>query len=92
MAGLQKLGVLVNSLSELIPMLGASSPAGQDLLDTVKKLAKHVPPGTASPAQGGNQIQRMATQNAQSGQAIAALKNQQAQQGGGAPPSAAAAA
>lgn len=60
--GLQGLSLVVKGLERLIPLLGAGSDAGQDALEALKKLSKHIPPGTVSPAAQQNEMekQRMA--------------------------------
>ena len=45
-AGLQKLGAALQSLTDALPLVGASSEPGQAILDMIKKLAKFVPAGT----------------------------------------------
>lgn len=64
-AGLAKIGVVVKQLESLLPLVGASSEAGQDVLESIKRLAKHIPPGSVSPAAQGNQMQEMMLKLAQ---------------------------
>ncbi len=85
-AGLQKLGVLIDGLATLIPMLGATSDEGKDVIDAVRKLGKHIQPGAVSPASQKNTLQQMmmkAQQNGQVGQQLQAQRMQQAQGGQG---------
>jgi hypothetical protein len=89
-AGLQKLGVALQSLTDALPLVGASSEPGQAILDMIKKLAKFVPPGTMTPAANRNQLEATAMKQGQNNQQMQALKAMQAggQQGkpGGAQP------
>lgn len=63
--GIAGLHMVVELLSRLIPMLGASSDAGQDALESLRKLAKHIPPGTVSPASQNNNLQALALRQQQ---------------------------
>jgi hypothetical protein len=49
-AGKQKIAVLLTQLEQLVPMLGATSEIGAAVLKAINLLAKHVEPGTATPA------------------------------------------
>lgn len=85
-AGLQKLGVALQSLQDALPLLGANSEPGQALLDMIKKLAKFVPPGTMTPAANRNQLEQTALKQGQNNQQMQALKAMQMQKmQGGAP-------
>ena len=86
-AGIQKLGVIVKEMESLIPMLGATSEAGKDVLAALGKLAKHIPTGAVSPASSRNVIQEMMMKSQQNGQMQQQLDKQRAQPpgGGGAP-------
>lgn len=86
MAGLQRLGVTVKQLEQLIPLLGAASEPGKDVLKALNMLVKHVPPGSVTPAAEKNQIQNMALRNAQQGQMMAAMRGGQGGAPGGGPP------
>lgn len=63
--GLAGLSMVVKGLEKLVPLIGATSPVGQDVLESIKRLAKHIPPGTVSPAAEQNQMQRMMLAQAQ---------------------------
>lgn len=80
-AGLQRLGMVVKQLEQLIPMLGSGSEIGKDVLKALNSLVKHVPPGGASPAAEKNNIEQMAMQNAQRAQQAQQMR--QSQGGGG---------
>lgn len=90
-AGLQRLGVVIKQLEQLIPMLGSGSDPGKDVLKALNMLAKHVPSGSVTPAAERNTLQNSMMQNARNNQAMAQMKQRQAQGGGAAPPGAAAA-
>lgn len=57
--GLQGLALVCKGLERLIPLLGASTEAGQDALDALKRLAKHIPPGSVSPAAQQTEMEKM---------------------------------
>ena len=77
---MQRLGLVIKQLEEIIPLAGASSDIGKAALDALNKLVKHVPSGSVTPASAKNNIEQMAMRNAQQGQQMMALK-QQAMQG-----------
>ncbi len=81
-AGLQKLGVALQSLTDALPLVGANSEPGQAILDMIKKLAKFVPPGTMTPAANRNQLEATAMKQGQNNQQMQALKAMQMQGGG----------
>jgi hypothetical protein len=84
-AGLQRLGLAIKQLEQLIPMLGSGSPAGADVLKALNMLSKHVPAGSVTPAAEKTNIDRMAMNNAQNNQQMQALRQGAA---GGAGPAA----
>jgi len=86
-AGLQKLGAALQSLTDALPLVGASSEPGQAILDMIKKLAKFVPAGTMTPAANRNQLEATAMKQGQNNQQMQMLKQMQAggQQGGAMP-------
>lgn len=83
---MQRLGLVVKQLTELLPQLGVQSDAGQAVLKALNSLAKYVPGGSVSPASEKNQIEQMAMKNAQNNQQMQMLKQQQGAQGQAAPP------
>lgn len=86
-AGLQKLGIALQNLQELLPLVGAGSDVGQAVLDSLKKLSKYVPPGSMTPAAQRNQLEATAMKQGQNNQQMEMLKRMQMQQqGGGAQP------
>ena len=81
-AGLQKLGVVVKQLEALLPEVGAGSDIGKAVLESLNKLVKFVPSGSVTPAAQKNSIeaqQRQMAQNNQQAQALAQMRQQQAQ-------------
>lgn len=85
-AGVARFGLILKLLEETIPMLGAASEPGKDALKAIQLIAKHIPPGTNSPATEKNQVQQLMLSQAQAGPRIAQMR--QAMAGGGAPPGA----
>ena len=70
----QALGLIVERMTQIIPMAGAGSDLGQALLDAVKKLAKFVPAGSVTPASRNNQLQEMAMKQGQANQQMEQLR------------------
>lgn len=83
-AGLQRLGLVVKQLGDLIPMLGVTSEPGMAVLEALRKLTKFVPSGSVNPAQERNQLESQMAQNTRNNQQMQALRQQQAQGGQGA--------
>lgn len=84
-AGMQKLGVVVKMMGELIPLLGANSEAGQEILKVLPRLAKYVPAGAVTPAGERNSLEKSMLTNQQNSAQLAQMKQGAAQQGGGQP-------
>jgi hypothetical protein len=82
---MQKLGLVVKQLTDLLPMLGAASEPGKDVLKAIQMLAKHVPPGAVTPAGEQQQLQNMQLKNAQNNQQMQMLRQQMGQGGGASP-------
>ena len=83
---MQKLGVIIQQLQDVLPLVGATSDIGQAVLDALKKFVKFVPAGSVTPAGQRNQLEQMAMKQGQNNQQMQMLKQQQMQgQGGGAP-------
>jgi len=78
-AGMQRVGLIVKQMSEILPLVGATSEVGQALMKAMTALAKHVPPGTNSNMQERNQIEKMALQNRQNGDMQQQLRQQMMQ-------------
>lgn len=73
-AGLQKLGMVVKMLTDILPLLGAGSEGGQAVLKALGSLAKLVPTGSVSPAGERNSLQSILMQNAQQNQQMKLLQ------------------
>ena len=83
-----KLGLIVRLLEQIVPLLGAGTEAGKDVLKSLTTLSKHVPPGAVSPGVENSAMQQTALQMKQQTPQIAALRAMLAQKAaGGAPPS-----
>lgn len=82
-AVLQRLGLVVKQLEEMVPMAGATTPTGKAILSALQSLVKLVPAGSTSPASEQNNIQQMSMRSQQNNQQMQALK-QQLQQAAGA--------
>lgn len=86
-AALQRLGLVVKQLQDLVPLAGVGTDIGKAVLDALKSLSKHVPPGSVTPAGEKNQLESQMMKNAQGNQQMAALRQQMLQgQGGGGQP------
>jgi len=86
-AAVQRLGLVIKQLTDLLGLAGAGSDIGKDILKMLNIATKHVPPGAVTPAAEKNNIERMAMQNAQQGQQAGQMRAQMAGgQPGGAPP------
>lgn len=89
-AGMQKLAMAIKMLTDALPLLGATSEVGGQVMDTIKKLGKHIQPGAMTPASERNNIEQMAMRNQQNSQLQQQMKQQQAgagaEAGAGSPP------
>lgn len=83
-AGLQRLGSVVKQMEELIPLVGAASEPGREILKALNILVKLVPAGSQSPAAQRNNIEQMAMRNVKDNQQMQMLQQQRMQsaQGG----------
>lgn len=88
-AGMARLSMIVQLMEQTIPMLGAGTEAGRDLLQATSRLAKHVSSGSVSQGAQMNALQNATAQARQMQPLIAQARAAQAQQGQAAPPSAA---
>jgi len=82
-AGLQALGLVVQKMTEIIPLVSAGSDIGQAILDALKKLSKFVPAGSVTPASQRNQLEQMAMKQGQNNQQMQALAQMRQQGAGG---------
>jgi hypothetical protein len=78
-AALQKLGVILKEMESLVPMFGATSEPGKDVISALSKLAKHIPTGAVSPASQKNVTQDMMLKNQQNAAMMQRLQQQKAQ-------------
>ena len=80
-AAMQRLGLVIKQLTDILPLAGATSDIGKTILDVLGKLAKHVPSGSNSQASERNAIDQMAMKNMQASQTNQQLMKPQGQQG-----------
>ena len=73
-AGLAMVGVIVKLMERAIPLLGAGSEAGRDLVKSLSNLSRHVPPGALSPGIEGTALERLALQQRQNAPQVAAMR------------------
>lgn len=81
-AGLQKLGIVLKLLTDTLPLVGANSEMGQEILKILPRLSKMVPAGSTTPAGERNGLENMMLANQQNNQQMQMLRQQMAQQGG----------
>lgn len=81
--GMAKLALVVKQLESLLPAFGAGSEPGQDVLESIKRLSKHIPPGSVSPATEQSTMQQMMLKSQQMSPLLAAQAMNKPQ---GAPP------
>jgi hypothetical protein len=86
-AALQRVGVVIKQLQDVMQMVGAASEPGKDLLKALNILVKMVPAGNVSNASERNMLEQSLMRNTQNGQQQQMLKQsmQQKASGGGAP-------
>jgi len=82
-AVIQRLGGVINQLTEMLPMVGATSELGTVIMKALTSFAKHVQPGQSNPASEKNNLQRMMQQNQQNMQMSQQMRPPQP--GGGQP-------
>lgn len=87
-AAMQKVGVLVKQVQDIMNLVGAGSEMGKKLLKVLNTLVAIAPAGNVSNASERNMLEQSLMKNTQNGQTIAALKQGQAA-GGQKPPVAA---
>jgi hypothetical protein len=91
-AAAQKLGVVVQSLHDVMPLAGSNPELSKAVMDAIKALSKFVPPGAVSPAGQKNQLEQMMMKNGQNNQQMQMLRQMQAKGGAQGSPQQAAAA
>jgi hypothetical protein len=82
-AALQRVGVVIKQLQDVMQMVGAASEPGKDLLKALNILVKLVPAGNVSNASERNMLEQSLMRNTQNGQQQQMLKQQMQKQGGG---------
>lgn len=86
-AGMARMGLIVQLMSETVPLVGAATEPGQALLEALRKLSKHVQPGSVTDADKKNQMEGLMRRQQQMAPQLAALRasgGQPQQQAGGA--------
>lgn len=76
-AALKRVGLVVKMLTEILPMAGAGSDVGKDILKALNTLAKHVPSGSVTPADEKAEVERRSMANTQNNQQMQALRQSQ---------------
>lgn len=74
--GIQAAGALLNAMAMVIPLVGANTELGQALAESIRKIGKHVQPGSATPSGQQNFLRAMALRQQQMGPALAAMRAQ----------------
>lgn len=83
-AALAQVNVAVQILTKALPLIGASSQAGKEIMRSIQSLAKIVPPGTSSPGIESNALAGLMQAQKADAPQLAALRAMG--QDGGAPP------
>ncbi len=84
-AAIQRVGVIVKQVQDLMNMVGATSETGQKLLKALNVLVKMVPAGTVSPASEKNMLEQAQMRNTQNMAMQQQLKQAAMKPPGGAP-------
>jgi NADP-dependent 3-hydroxy acid dehydrogenase YdfG len=74
--GIQAAAALVNGMSMIIPIVGATSPLGQAIAKSMMDIGKHIPPGAVSPEAQENQLKQMMQKAQQMRPQMAAMQGQ----------------
>jgi len=83
---MQRVGLIVKTMTDMLPLVGATSELGQALMKSISSLAKHVPTGSTSSAQDRNSIDEMQRKNAQQTATMQQMRGGGGAPGGGMPP------
>jgi len=75
-AALQRVGVIVKQVQDLMGLVGATSETGQSLLKALNILVKMVPAGTVTPAAEKNMLEQAQMRNTQNMATSQQLKQQ----------------
>lgn len=81
-AGVQKIGVLIKQMTDLLPMVGATSEVGQAVMKAIQSFTKFVQPGAVTPTAERNVLEQGMIKNAQQSAMLQQLRQMAAQQGG----------
>lgn len=84
-AGMAIMSQAIRLLEKALPMLGAESDAGREVLSALGRLAKHLPAGSTSPGVEMSSLQKLLMEQRQQNPMMALMRQQQ-QGGGVAPP------
>ncbi len=76
-AALQRVGVVIKQVQDIMQMVGAGSEPGKDLLKALNILVKMVPAGNVSNASERNMLEQSLMRNTQNGQQQQMLKQSQ---------------
>lgn len=82
---LQQLGVVVKQMEKMVPLVGANSELGMEILKILPKLAKFSPPGAVTPAGERNALEAAMLQNQRQGPMLQQLRQAMAAGQGAAP-------
>lgn len=82
---MQKAGVLIKQMTDMLPLVGATSELGLAIMDFIKKASKFVQPGSITPTAERNVLEGSMIKNAQQTAMLQQLRQMAAQQGQGAP-------
>ena len=85
-AAAQRLGLIIQQLTDIVQTAGAASEIGKDALKMLNIAVKHVPAGAVTPAAAKNNIDQMAMKNTQNMAQMQQLRAGASQPGQGAPP------
>lgn len=77
-AALQRVGVVIKQVQDIMQLVGAGSEPGKDLLKALNILVKMVPAGNVSNASERNMLEQSLMRNTQNGQQQQMLKQSQA--------------
>lgn len=72
-------GLALLVLEQALPLAGAGSELGRDIHSSIGRLARHVPPGTVTPADVKNVVQQLLLKQEQFNQHVQMLRAHQAQ-------------
>jgi len=72
--GMALLSAAVHTLEEAMPKLGVASEAGQEVMKSLPRLAKHVPPGAVSAGVENTALQKIMLKNRQNSMAVAQMR------------------